>query len=782
MAVKIYVGAVAILAAAVGVLSGVTVPTAMHPTSLALVLIIALIALSEARQVRYYHHDEVDALNLMEGMLAPLIFTAGGTTTIVVCAIGLIIGDAVRRNPFVKTAFNVCQWVLAASVGSLVLHALRPYTHGPGELLGALLLALLTMSLVNLLALSGVLTVVAGSPIGSRDREKLGAAPIGSRDRTKLGAVAIGHGVGIVASLVTGVCLTAAYLFTPWTLLIGFMFILAMHLTGHANASLRADGVRLAGLQRATHALATSLRVDDAIPVFLREARAGFEVRTVQLALFAAQSTEIYTTGEPIGADCDHVSGQHGLAELLVPVVKEPARFNVGVGDVYVSAALERTGHQRCLAAPLRSGGRTIGMLLLYDRFGMEGFEHGELSIAAALARELVGFIERVDLLATVDAERLKLSEILESTSDGIVTIDADGLITSWNAGLAAITGYPASEMLGTRHFGLLRPRDAAGRDVLIERWLDMFDSAAAGPPPELQIVSAQGQSIWLSCSYSHIAASEERADTLVIVARNITQARELERLKDDFVAVVSHELRTPLVPIKGWAQTLINRGDRLSDDQRRTAVQSILAQAQKLESLVLNILEASRIESGRSDAEGVADVAAVTMRIVEDTLAARPDRVVRVGPPAVPCQVRGPAGWVERAVSNIVANAVKYSPDDEPVDVAVFAEGDDIVVTVTDRGPGIAADAQERIFERFERLEETMKQTGTGLGLYITRRLARAMGGDVTVSSVPGAGSTFSLRLPAAPVQPTKLPEQRPGGEPRIITEERDGTVLHLR
>src|SRR4051794_28211942 len=756
MAVKIYVGAVAILAAAAGVLSGMTVPTAMHPTPLALVLIIALIALSEARQVRYYHHDEVDALNLMEGMLAPLIFTAGGTTTIVVCAIGLIIGDAVRRNPFVKTAFNVCQWVLAASVGSLVLHALRPYTHGPGELLGALLLALLTMSLVNLLALSGVLTVVAGSPIGSRDR-------------TKLGAVAIGHGVGIVASLVTGVCLTAAYLFTPWTLLIGFMFILAMHVTGHANASLRADGVRLAGLQRATHALATSLHVDDAVPVFLREARAGFEVRTVQLALFTAQSTEIYTTGEPIGADCDHVSGQHELAELLLPVVKEPARFNVGVGDVYVSAALERTGHHRCLAAPLRSGGRTIGMLLLYDRFGMEGFEHGELSIAAALARELVGFMERVDLLATVDAERLKLSEILESTSDGIVTIDADGLITSWNAGLAAITGYPASEMLGTRHFGLLRPRDAAGRDVLIEHWRDMFDSVAGGPPAELQIVSAEGQSIWLSCSYSHIAPTEDRADTLVVVARNITQARELERLKDDFVAVVSHELRTPLVPIKGWAQTLINRGDRLSDDQRRTAVQSILAQAQKLESLVLNILEASRIESSNAGGEGVADVGAISTRIVEDTVGARPDRTVRIQSPATRCQVRGSVVWVERAVSNLVANAVKYSPDDELVDVIVRLDGDEVVVSVTDRGPGIPTDAQERIFERFERLEETRTQTGTGLGLYITRRLARAMGGDVSVSSMSGAGSTFVLRLPAVQ-RSTGLPEPRSSDDQTVV------------
>ena len=766
MAVKLYVGAIAVLAAIVATVAAIAVPGVHHPSAATIAMLIGLLWFTEYLQIRYYHHDEVDALNLMEGMLAPVIFACSGLQVALITAVGVAAGNLLRRNDAVKVVFNMSQWVLSASVGSLVLHALGGLSSAstPGRL-GDLIVALLAASAVNLIAMSGVLTVVAGSPIGSRDP-------------STFGPVAIGHLIGISASLVSGICLTAAYLWTSWTLLIGFVFIGSMYFTGRANASLRADGVRLAGLQRATHALATSLRADDAIPVFLREARAGFEVRTVQLVLFGAHDTEVYTTGEPVGADCARDVTQHELAELLVPIVKEPTRFNVGVGDVYVSAALQRTGHQRCLAAPLRSGGRTIGMLLLYDRFGMEGFEHGELSIAAALSRELVGFLERVDLLAEIDAERLKLTEILESTSDGILTIDADGVITSWNAGLAGITGYPANEMLQTRHFGLLRPRDAAGRDVLIERWREMFDGPT-GLPAELQIVSADGQHIWLSCSYSRIAASEERADTLVVVARNITQARELERLKDDFVAVVSHELRTPLVPIKGWAQTLINRGDRLTDDQRRTAVQSILAQAQKLESLVLNILEASRIESGRIDSDGVADVAAITMRIVEDTLAARPDRVVRVRPPSVPCQVRGSAVWVERAVSNLVANAVKYSPDDESVDVAVFAEGDDIVVTVTDRGPGIAVDAQERIFERFERLEETMKQTGTGLGLYITRRLARAMGGDVTVSSVPGAGSTFLLRLPSAPVTATKLPEQR-GDDLRIASS--DGTVLHLR
>jgi len=160
--------------------------------------------------------------------------------------------------------------------------------------------------------------------------------------------------------------------------------------------------------------------------------------------------------------------------------------------------------------------------------------------------------------------------------------------------------------------------------------------------------------------------------------------------------------------------------------------------------------------------------IGAIAMRIVEDTLSARPDRVVRVRPPAVPCEVRGSSVWVERAVANLVANAVKYSPDDEPVDVAITVEGDEVLVSVTDRGPGIAGDSQERIFERFERLEETRTQTGTGLGLYITRRLARAMGGDVSVSSVPGAGSTFLLRLPLAPV--TRMPEPRTSNDANVV------------
>ncbi|HEX3824467.1 MAG TPA: PAS domain-containing sensor histidine kinase [Mycobacteriales bacterium] len=384
----------------------------------------------------------------------------------------------------------------------------------------------------------------------------------------------------------------------------------------------------------------------------------------------------------------------------------------------------------------------------MLDREGAEGFEAGELSIAGALARELVGFLERVELVGAIDEERSKLADIVDHTGDGILSLSDDGTILSWNAAMAAITGYSAEEMIDTRHLELLRPRDAADNAIHISGWSERLDTR--GLASELQVVTAGGATVWLSCSYSRVPAKEGNADSMIIVARNITKARELELLKDDFIAVVSHELRTPLVPIKGWAQTLLNRGELLNEEQRRTAVQSILTQAQRLEALVLNILESSRVEAGQGEVLDIVDVSAVAIRVVEDVLAARPDRLIRVKPPQVPCQVRGSAVWVDRALANLVANALKYSPDDAPVDVVLSLQGGTVSISVTDLGPGISPEAQERIFERFERLEESRKQTGTGLGLYITRRLARAMGGDVEVSSMPGAGSTFVLKLPA--------------------------------
>jgi len=172
----------------------------------------------------------------------------------------------------------------------------------------------------------------------------------------------------------------------------------------------------------------------------------------------------------------------------------------------------------------------------------------------------------------------------------------------------------------------------------------------------------------------------------------------------------------------------------------------------------VLNILEASRIEAGMRGVDETVDVSHVVRKVVEDVNALFPARTIRATGVEAPMLALGQHVWIERSLANLLFNAVKYSPDDQPVDVQVAWVGTEVSIVVTDRGTGIPKEATERIFHRFERLPGAQTQTGTGLGLYITRQLVAAMNGTVGVEPNPAGGSVFTLRLQAAAL---RVPEQ---------------------
>jgi two-component system sensor histidine kinase KdpD len=273
-----------------------------------------------------------------------------------------------------------------------------------------------------------------------------------------------------------------------------------------------------------------------------------------------------------------------------------------------------------------------------------------------------------------------------------------------------------------------------------------------------------------LSCSFARAVGTSDQEEILIAVARDVTSAHELERLKDDFVAVVSHELRTPLVPIKGWASMLLSRGDRMTADQRHDALESIHTQAQRLERLVLNILDASRIESGADTTATNVDVSVATARVVEEMMPSAGKRAIRLVGAHERHIALGQPVWVERALANLLANALKYGPNDSDVTLAVSTEENEIVVRVSDNGPGIPDGWTERIFERFERVPGSDTQTGTGLGLYITRQLVMAMGGSVSVDQSKENGTTFVMRLRASGNVPTPRPATPPPSQPLTI------------
>ncbi len=244
---------------------------------------------------------------------------------------------------------------------------------------------------------------------------------------------------------------------------------------------------------------------------------------------------------------------------------------------------------------------------------------------------------------------------------------------------------------------------------------------------------------------------NEGRPHLLILVVRDVTRAHEVERLKDDFVATVSHELRTPLTPIKGFAATLVESGDSLSAADRATAAKSILKQAEHLERLVVNLLDAAKLERG-IDGDGhdsIIDVHTIAERIATDFRTAHPERAIVLDGEA-DCRARGDELFVGQILSNLVSNAIKYAPAEEPIEIRLSTVDGGVTVAVTDRGPGIPLSEVERIFDRFHRLGNVLTRAagGTGLGLYIARQLAAAVGGTITVDSVLGEGSTFTLHL----------------------------------
>jgi PAS domain S-box-containing protein len=694
-------------------------------------LMVGMLALASHLVIRIQVRDQIEAQDLFEAVLAPTIVVFPGLGTVGLAVAAKLLIGAWHRNQPVKALFNAAQWGAAAGLGSLVFAALDTGGELSTANIGALAAAMVTVAVVNYGAFTVVVALAGHRSVRDVLAELRPIIPVGWA-----GASAV--------NVAFGVLFVSAYLRTPAAVVVMAVPLVVLHWGSRGFATARTDRIRLTGLQAATHALARPIDPRDALPGFLAEVQRCFEADAVDLL----EVTPHGAVRHRVAGDLPYVraadDGTSTAARLLAV-----ARERVAVVDPRSDGgALGAEGWRVAAAAPVRTGDRSFGVLCVYNRGGVEGFEQGEVVVLEALASELAGALDKAELLEAMLEERRQLADIVGNTSDGIFTLDEYGFVTSWNAGLEQITGYDAASMLGRVPDIVLRPRGDDGAAVELGHWLGAPDAL----PASIEVVTADRQSRWLSCSYTEVPPRDGRGPQLVVMARDVTRAHELEKLKDDFVAVVSHELRTPLAPIKGWAVTLLKRGDELSDDQRREASRAILRQADRLEQLILNILEDSRVESDANNTtvDDVVDANASVAKILDDFSILAPEREIVVHGTDDPAMVVGRSVRVEQVLANLMANAIKYSPKTEPVELTVERGPGTVAISVTDHGPGIPPESRERIFERFERLAETPTQTGTGLGLYIARRLATSMGATLTVTAATGGGSTFTLTLQA--------------------------------
>jgi signal transduction histidine kinase len=276
-----------------------------------------------------------------------------------------------------------------------------------------------------------------------------------------------------------------------------------------------------------------------------------------------------------------------------------------------------------------------------------------------------------------------------------------------------------------------------AGMLSLLRRGEDAFS------PAEVELVGLLGRLV--ATAVQNIRAYESER-------RTVDELRRLSMMRADFVSLVSHELRTPMASIIGSARTLEARWRELTSEQRDAFLALIAGETDRLAGLVGEVLDTSRIDAGTfTYSFDEVDVAG----LVEETVAAADlgqdavDVVARI-PRALP-PVRGDSVRLRQVLANLIDNAVKYSPEGELVEVRATAVNARVVVDVTDHGSGIAPSDQSLVFEKFGRVAGTSAKPGTGLGLYIARAIAEAHGGELSVSSAPGMGATFTLTLPVS-------------------------------
>jgi PAS domain S-box-containing protein len=361
-------------------------------------------------------------------------------------------------------------------------------------------------------------------------------------------------------------------------------------------------------------------------------------------------------------------------------------------------------------------------------------------------------------LYAVVSHDRDRLARVVGAVKDGIVLLDEDGAVRLWNASMERMLGIEEADALGRPAEDLLTGPDLSGvplRPTDVETAED--DDQATVSVVTLR--STDGTDVPARLTHALLRNKHGFVTGDVLVVQDLTAEREAAAVKEDFVARVSHELRTPLTPVRGYIQTLLRRGDRIDEATRVEVLEQVVERVTHMERLIDDLLLVSRVASGKVRPTGEIDPAEVDMsrlvRRLSDWLAqgVASGHDVIVESPDV-----GAVAWADpvragQIVTNLISNACKYGSPRTPITVAVRHEGDVVEVTVTDRGPGIPADKLETVFERFQRLEDPMlmKTSGLGLGLFLSRELATAMDGTLTVTSQRGQGSSFVLQLPAA-------------------------------
>lgn len=416
------------------------------------------------------------------------------------------------------------------------------------------------------------------------------------------------------------------------------------------------------------------------------------------------------------------------------------------------------------LGGPL---GQVVGIPLLFEDelLGVIYLFRGEYAFTQMDTQLLQGFanqaavaVRNAKLYHQLETERSRLATIIENSANGIMILDAQQRVLVINQTLAAMINIRPADAVGQPYHEVLALDNVMGDDLSEASDINAFfysDNLRC----EGDLMRPGGRRLTLAVTFTPINDEVDRLVNIVVNVYDITRFREEEEIKSTFTSIISHELKTPVALIKGYAQTLAREDAEWDSATARQGLEIIEEEADRLESLINNLLDASQIQASglRLDLSDVSveSLAGKVAAAFRTQTAAH--RIELDFPQPLPL-IWGDEERLRQVLNNLVGNSIKYSPDGGTIRIGGWLEdtphgdeGQRVVLYVADNGIGIPEDELPHIFESFYRVDSTLRRStaGAGLGLFLCNAIAEAHGGEIWVRSEIGSGTTFFVGLP---------------------------------
>jgi PAS domain S-box-containing protein len=655
--------------------------------------------------VKVTHRSEEENYSVTDAMWVPVLIFAKPSVLTLAVATGIALGQVVRRWAWFKIVYNVSQFLISIFIAESI-YAAFDLTVPPVTLTVwlAATAAMLVYFAVNELFIAFVISLVAKERLRT-----LLVLPNGLNALQAAGNLT----VGLLAALVWSTGPVGIPLLLAPMVLVFLAYRGWLHVKREEEQARERE--RMRALYEAGRELSGPLDHGYDFKPFLTLIRKMLDASAVELVLIDG---DVCLFNSEVGLALRFPQEHPPLpAERYVSTHPMSATFHAGIGD----------------------DGPRSGMLAVHRPTELSPAE-GSLVEALASQIKVRGENERL-LRETVD-QKSHLADIIGNTSDGIFEVSGEQLIRSWNPAMERITGIPQARALGGPW------ADVIGADGTEQ--LSLEDPA----PQDGRLRRADGNERWIRYTSSPVPGRNGEPTVYVVVARDVTSELEIEQMKSDFVATVSHELRTPLTPLKGFIGALRHNLIDDSPEARHEAYEIMWRSVGRLERLIGELLDVSRVEAGKLTLEMErVDLGSLVTACVNQFEGGFGDRRVLVEQSTDVSAVAGDRFRLDQIITNLLSNALKYSTPGSTISARVTASETHARVEVHNEGEGIPPGDQAHVFSRFYRAETglTREVGGVGLGLFLCKWLVEAMGGAIGVESAPGEGCTFWFTVPAA-------------------------------